>query len=371
MKLYGAPDFVKEASSDRIQYNAEDKNPNVFADKINLAFPCHSGPATYVSMMFLLDKEASLGKYADSIKERIIKAAGYFGISGHIKSLIEKHSQQQNVDENQLPDEKFAYVVAYDNGTKDRYMPLRNAAEVKKACDYLSSYRDSFGYEDRVTMSRKILKSGMLDELTNDDQTYLYKQAGVAIGSASNAAEMLFKRAVALRRLNKDVEAQAGLAKAAEACLNNPSAIHGMEGMMKVAKLIDSVDKEFKLYNIESLGKPEDLFTVTVKEASEFMSDSVQLVTGSIYKKSDMNNIPVDALGDILGEQFLDRVSTGGLMLDAEKLAEELRILPRGDANLFERLADSMNVKPMAKEAASLKSSLVDMAQKHAESIRR
>jgi hypothetical protein len=138
-----------------------------------------------------------------------------------------------------------------------------------------------------------------------------------------------------------------------------------MAGMQKIANLIDSVDREFKLQKMSSLGKPEDLFSFTVKQASEFSNDSVQLTTGSIYKKSDLASLPSEGLRDILGEEFVNRVSTGGLMLDTEKLAEELRTLPRVDAKLFERLADSASVKPFGKEASSKRDALLKLASLH------
>jgi hypothetical protein len=56
-------------------------------------------------------------------------------------------------------------------------------------------------------------------------------------------------------------------------------------------------------------------------------------------------------------------------MLDTEKLAEELRTLPRGDAKLFERLADVANVKPFGKEASVKKNRLLELAAKHAQSL--
>jgi hypothetical protein len=365
VKLYGAPDFVKAASSDAINYTSEDKNPNAFADAASLSFPCHTAPATYVSMLYLLDNENSLGKKASHIKDRIVKAAEYFGIKGHISKLVEKHAAASSVDLNKLGDDKFAYVVVYDNGVKERHLPIRNSSEVKAASAYLQKYRDEFVYSDRVKMAQRILKSGMLDQLEETDKTYLFKQAGAALGSAKNAANMLFKRAVALRRLGKDLNLQQGLAKAAEACLHNISFTHTMAGMQKIATLIDNVDREFKLQKMSSLGKPEDLFSFTVKQASEVANDSVQLTTGSIYKKSDLSALPSEGLRDILGEDFINRVSTGGLMVDTEKLAEELRTLPRGDAKLFERLAESASVRPFAKEASAKRDALLKLASLH------
>lgn len=363
VKLYGAPEFVKAASSSAISYTAEEKNPTAFADPTTLSFPCHTGPATYVSMMYFLDNEGSLGKKASHIRERIVKAASFFGIKRHVDQLLEKHAALNADTLETLPDEKFAFVVAYDNGTKERHMPLRNAHEVKAASDYLQKYRDDFVYSDRVKIAQKILKAGLSDNLSESDKTYLYKQAGAALGSAKNAADLLYKRAVVLRRMGKDLDVQRTLAKTAEALLVNKEYAHDMGSMTKIATLIDKIDREYKLQNITSIGKPEDLFQFTVKQASDFSNENVQLTTGSFYKKSDLENLSVDGLKDILGEEFVERVSTGGLMLDTEKLAEELRTLPRGDARLFERLAEASNVKPFGKEASVKKSTLLKMAE--------
>ena len=365
VKLYGAPEFVKSASSDAINYVSEEKSPNVFADKATLSFPCHTAPATYVSMMYCLENEGNLGKKASHIKDRIVKAAEYFGIKRHIDKLIEKHAEANADNIKSLSDDSFAYVFQYDNGTKERHLPLRNSGEVKEACAYLQKYRDEFVYADRVKMAQKILKSGMPDQLSDEDKTYLYKQAGAAMGSAKNAAELLYKRAVALRRLGKDLDMQAGLAKAAEACLHNTGFTTSMSGMQKLATFLDKVDREYKLQRITSLGKPEDLFSFTVKQASDFMQDSVQLTTGSVYKKADLSNLDKDSLRDILGSDFVDRVSVGGVILDTEKLAEELRTLPRGDAKLFESLANAANVKPFGKEASVKKAALTKLAALH------
>lgn len=364
--LYGAPDFVKSASSDVINYTAEEKNPTVFADTVTLSFPCHTAPATYVSMLYMLDGESKLGKQANHIKDRIVKAAEYFGIKKHIDSLLEKHASMNADNLDKLSDDAFAYVFTYDNGTKERHLPLRNSHEVKAACEYLKKYRDEFVYTDRVKMAQKILKSGSLEQIEGEDLTYLYKQAGAALGTSKNAANLLFKRAMALRKLGKDINTQEMLAKAAEACLNNKTYVHTMEGMTKIANLIDKVDREFKLQKITALGKPEDLFSFTVKEANDFAQDSVQLTTGSIYKKSDLANIPADEIKDVLGADFVDRVTAGGMILDTEKLAEELKTLPRGDARLFERLADAAQVKPFGKEASS-RDRLLKLAAQHAQ----
>jgi len=125
--------------------------------------------------------------------------------------------------------------------------------------------------------------------------------------------------------------------------------------MRKIASIIDRVDRDYKLSKFETLGNAEDLFVFTIKQASEFAEDHVQLTSGSVYKKADLEKISADAIKDLLGDSFLDRVSAGGLILDAEKFAEELRTLPRRDAQLFDKLAESARLSPVVKQAESIR----------------
>ena len=66
-----------------------------------------------------------------------------------------------------------------------------------------------------------------------------------------------------------------------------------------------------------------------------------------------------------MGSDFVERVSAGGVMLDTEKLAEELRTLPRGDAKLFEALANSAQIAPFNKQASLSKQALLKLASAH------
>jgi len=276
-------------------------------------------------MLYCLENQGQLGKKASHIQGRIVKAAEYFGIKKHIDSLLEKHAQIHSVSLDALPDDIFAFVVEYEN------------------------------YYDRVKIAERILKKGDISEISSEDQDYLYKQAGAAVGTAKKAARMLLDRAMCLKTLGKDIDLQAGLAKAAQACLQDKNSVHSISGMRKIASIIDRVDRDYKLSKFETLGNAEDLFVFTIKQASEFAEDHVQLTSGSVYKKADLEKISADAIKDLLGDSFLDRVSAGGLILDAEKFAEELRTLPRRDAQLFDKLAESARLSPVVKQAESIR----------------
>ena len=49
--LYPLPDFVKNASQERLTTN-ETIPRHMYADAANKLYPCHTGPATYMSALF-------------------------------------------------------------------------------------------------------------------------------------------------------------------------------------------------------------------------------------------------------------------------------------------------------------------------------
>ena len=345
-KLYDVPEFVKSASAAAITGQGSELPPNVYGDTRNLKFPCHSSPATYVSMAYFLDQQETFGKIASTIKDRILKAADYFGIRPELDSLIEKHASMQKHSEEDLADDDFAIVVKFETGRKTSSYPIRNAEEVKAAADWMSKYANDLNFSDRKTIADKILTKAAEYGVRLDNETDINKFAANGLVSKTKVASMLFDRAKALKTLKKDPEVQLMLAKTAQHILNNDS-----PGLMdKAASIISSVDTEYK---IKSLGSVNDLYSITVKEANAIANDHVQLTNGSVYKKAELENIKLDEIKDVFGSEFADRVSSGGLFVDSEKLAEELMTLPRGDASLFDTLVGSLGVKTAYKQASS------------------
>jgi hypothetical protein len=71
-----------------------------------------------------------------------------------------------------------------------------------------------------------------------------------------------------------------------------------------------------------------------------------------IYKAADLERVKLDAIADVMGEDFAQAISAGGLFVDQTKMAEIIPTLPRGDAELFDRMLYSMGIHPVVKEAA-------------------
>ena len=76
------------------------------------------------------------------------------------------------------------------------------------------------------------------------------------------------------------------------------------------------------------------------------------MITGDIYNKDDLNKVKLSEVREYMGEDFGDRISTGGLFVDPEKFAEEARTLPRPDARLLARVFNNIGIQPVAKEAS-------------------
>lgn len=353
-RLYDPPAFVKAASHDVIAGKSHGElPPNAYGDPRTSQFPIDAPASTYVSMMYFLDARPGLGKLAAAVEQRIDDAARYFGIEGHTKELKVKHAAFQKHDLAQLADSDFGAIITYPGGKVERHLPLRNAGEVKAAFDFLGQWGKDFVYDDRRVISERVLrKAASLGGLSDAEEQKLTKMAGWGVGSAENAAQALFKRARALRTLGRNLPLQEALATTAQACLEDPSAFHAPTIMQKVASYIDKVDREEGL-QAANLGEPDDLFQFTVKEAGDFRDGHVQLTTGTVYKKADLRQIDLSDVRDVMGGQFAELVSAGGLMLDVEKLAEQLATLPRGDAQLFDKLAEAVQVTPLVKKAAN------------------
>lgn len=342
--VYAFPSFVKDASHESITGSESDLPSSVYGDPRFLKFPCHSSPATYISMSHFLEQESSLGKVAGSIKDRIVKAADYFGIRGHVNTLIEKHAELKTHSENELDDSCFALVTQYSNGNKTRNYPIRNEFELKAAASWLNKFSEDLKFNDRKVIATKILEKSAEFNIRLDNEDTLNQFAANGLASATKAASMLFDRAKALRVLKKDVGIQEMLVKAAQHIIEK-----GPADIDKAASIIESVDNQ---YRISSLGKSTDLYSLSTKIAEAIIKDNVQLTNGSVYKKAELEDIKLDELKGVFGDSFAERISSGGLFVDSEKLAEELVTLPRNDANLFDNLVGSLGIKTSYKEAS-------------------
>ena len=116
------------------------------------------------------------------------------------------------------------------------------------------------------------------------------------------------------------------------------------------------VDQENKLINNygKSLERPEEvIFGVTKEAVASVANDLIgSSLTGTFYKRADLEKLSVEDLSDALGDDFASAISTGNAWVDTEKLAQIVPTLPRNDMELFEAVAANAGIAPFATKTA-------------------
>lgn len=357
-RLYSLPDFVKKASSDAIYGNDQLEN-HQFADATMRQFPCHTGPATYISALFFMDKRAHMDSdRARFIESRLDDFAFVHGISERLTKIKEKLAADRPTDNvNDLSDDAFALILDAGesrSGQRERHYPMRNALEVKKCAEYLQEYRDAFAYKYRQKMASAILDCAHRHGAgLGDLDLFLEKTAGRGAAATEEVGQLLFNRARLLKRAGKE-DFAVKMAEIARTIAVRENAIQDQDQLVKLACLVDDMDRETGLNRLVSdLPRPEEVFfSLTEKTASEMRSKHFSTMSGNIYKLAEMDNLRLADVRAMMGDDFATAISTGGLFVAPEKLAEIAPTLPRGDAELFDRMLASVGISPMAKEAA-------------------
>jgi hypothetical protein len=356
LTLFAAPDFVKKATLEQ-RCGSAALPPAGYADPVHKLYPCHTPAATWLSTAFFLHKQAELPN-AVAVSQRLDETAAYFGISGEVKQLRESFTKVSQHDEAGLPDELFALVVEYDDSRKERRYPMRNAAETKTAADYLHRFRREFSYTDRQQIATKILtKAAEYGASLGERRDELERTAGRGIGSTEDTIDMLMTRSRLLRAHNEGREPALELQKMAEVIQQHPDQFRQFDKLSELAAAVDEVDRHFKFpgrYGQGVLDFPEDtLFAINEKLAADLSAELISTVSGSVYKRADLEAVPLNSYREAFGDDFIDAVSVAGVSIDGQKLAEVVATLPRPDAEQLDMLMSSVGRGPFGKQAAA------------------
>lgn len=354
-KRFTPPAFVKSASSEDLYGGSMMMPPASYADPGRSRFPVHTPAATWLSTAFFLKNQDKLNsKLASWIGETLDKMASYHNIKNEVETLKLAWSKDAT-DGLELSDDDFALMINYADGKVERKYPLRNSKEVRAAAEYLSNHQDDIPFEDRMMMSRKILEKAARfgADLKNYDD-FLEKQAGYGGCSHEDAINLIWTRVKVLNDSPKPSELQIELAKMAKICYEKPDQVRSQEMLTKLACIIDTVDRSNNVKYSEILRRPEDvLFRYTRKQASQFMTEHCKTLSGTVYKLADFNKIKLQDVRDMFGNEFAEAVTSDGIKVAPEKMAEVAPTLPRPDAELLDRLLEDVGILPYSKEASA------------------
>ena len=352
-KLYGLPEFTKQA--DVGQTRDPGSAPlTAYADPSNRLYPCHTRASTYLSAMFFEEKQAAfIPRNATKIRERIDRAADYWGVRGDVDQMREKVSTAHADADEKLADADFGYVWTDEEGNKQRHLRMKHAAEVQAAAEWLHTYRDHLPLEQRQPIAGRIAKKAQeYGADLGDHEQEIQRQAGLGIPDTQRAAGMIRKRAQVCRNPEWRQEVE----KLAQAVEHKPAETLGPDRVSKLAVTLDRVDRALNLTGQYGgmFERPEDvLCAVTHKEAQSSVDVACPLPTGRVYDRREFTKIAGEPLRTALGDAFAGRTLQADGSPDPEKLAEALPELPTGKAATFEAIAETHGVYPMLHKAAS------------------
>ena len=78
------------------------------------------------------------------------------------------------------------------------------------------------------------------------------------------------------------------------------------------------------------------------------MAAHVETTTGNVYALDDLEKLAVEDLRAVMGDEFADAVSAGGIYTDRDKLATIVPTLDRGMAATLDRLMAEKKAYPIA-----------------------
>lgn len=311
-KLYEMPDFVKEAS-------AEDEDCSslptmVFADTVDRRYPLHNKAAAWMSRMYIETDSSKLDPlYKEAVLKRIKWAEKLWGL----EPLVKKEAKAD--------DSETKVIGLSFEGQEVHKVSIRDSLNWKEAAESLVENKANMPYTIRRQLAEGLLSTPQSlkgDNETPEMRSFLEKTAGYGVCSRDQARDAILRRAYNSR----NTETRNTLCKVASALPEYPE----RSLLVKVAEALDTTDRETGLsssYDNGFIKKVEDeLFTVSLKEASEKVEDSLQLTDGTVISKAAL----LDKKSDIRNffESYFGEVPFSN---DSEML-EQVAALPKPDA---------------------------------------
>lgn len=341
-QLYEQPEYVKTAA---LQERCSDAVIPLasYADPANKLYPCDSPASTWISAAYFYND----GNNDRDVEARLLKAAGHFGRLADVQRLKQQVQAKAAGVQLELPDEDFALVRKFEDGTTDRKYRLSNAGEVKVAAEYLCKHRADFQFADRQTIAEKILKKAEYFGVgLGANHDVLDRIAGNGLAPSDEVADMLRTRARVA--MTKNAELGTALSQMADAVATNSEQFSQFTKRAELAAAVDVVDRELGLvarYGQGVLDFPEDtIFAVTEKQAAEVMVGRVTLPTGNSYPPNAFDQVPVSLFRDTLGDHVANAVSDPLGNVDQAKVAGAVQDLPLADVRRFEAELHNTNV---------------------------
>jgi hypothetical protein len=301
------PSFVKEA--DILAQEEIDKLPDTaFASVDCRKLPITDPANVYVSAAYYFNANE---KNAE-VEDRILKAAELFEISEEIKNIL-PDTNTKIAGENNQKESNWEICAKYKNGDIKKFAGDSSSIEKFKD-EFVSRIFNLCTFESKMDCAEKIAQE--LEKCGKEIPNRILEVSGRNIPDMEKVAQQVKARAI---RLSDDSQ-KVSLCKIANELFD--SSDKNIEGMKKLAKILESIDEQNSLnrfYNKSILDPFASVFNTDINEAKK--NASVIDLNGSEFSVEELNEVHQDIFKLALSKESLDIIGFGTDSFDVSKIA--------------------------------------------------
>ena len=324
--VYRMPKYVTDHSPME-KIAADELDDALFADVAHRRFPIDSAGSTWLSAAYFNENRELVDSDIRPYVESNIKlAAGIYNIDKDVKGVLEHRAVEINPE-----NEPSNYGFTAPTG--ERFYPMFDTEGIKRASAHFDLHRAEMPAQIRRQIACAIVKKAAENETPIDMS--VYREAGIGIPNKIDMLDNILHRA----QITKDASYQmviANLARAVGSASAEELTPDILEKLADTLSEIDAAEGLDKEYGRTVLAPADFIYSLTVKEAADFMKDALTLDrhTFSIRKLAEMDpSVFKSALDDVIFGAITDKAGK----LDPVKMAEVLPTLPVPDKMVLER----------------------------------
>lgn len=273
------------------------------------AFPIHSAEHTAMSRVY---RENLRGPVPPHVDVTLKEASDMYGLSDEMFARPKLAAVADDPEDYLLPDIKR--------------VPVRTAEQVKVAEEKLLAGYQKLSVEHRALACRRLMEKAAHFGVKLDPK--MHKLAGFTVTSTRVLKDWLEAR----KEAAVSPEHKEAFQKLADAVRRLPAEVRDRTEQVKIAEVINELDKKAGLAKHYGRRLPDPLETVfnTEKIAGEGID-----LGGKFVPMSRLASYPATFYGDVLGDDIVREASDGRGGVDPHKLAMILETLPRDMKNIL------------------------------------
>jgi hypothetical protein len=300
-------ELVKEAEI--LPEEADALPDSAFAWPEKRAFPIHSREHAVLSRVY----RTNLADVPPHVDDALKEACDVYGVPDGVFEREKRAATPDDPEDYLLPD--------------DKRLPVRTAAEVRRAEKALLDGYQKLAFEHRAEACKRLVDKAAIHGVALDP--LMHKLAGFTVSSTQTVKDWLGARREAAPPTYKEA-----FQKLADALAGQPAEVRDRAALVRLAEVIGELDKKAGLVRHYDRRLPDPLQTVF--NTNKVAGHGVEL-GGRFVPMQRLAEYPASFYGDVLGDDVVREAADGRGGLDPHKLAMILETLPRDMKLLLSR----------------------------------